>query len=152
MNPIQDKNLSPLEALQLAKAMVAVARVDGFNPAEEVLIRQFYESTRTDSMPTTNEFIKASSGALTCDDDFTVTLKGCSPAFAETLVMMCFMAGYADGTLSDGELTLITKFANASGMDDTAFGACQAQVKDALLGSLAHLPDSGSVAKVFDKL
>ena len=152
MNPIQDKNLSPLEALQLAKAMVAVARVDGFNPAEEVLIRQFYESTRTDSMPTTNEFIKASSEALTSDEDLTLALKGCSPAFAETLVMMCFMAGYADGRLSDGELLLITKIATAAGVDSGALAACRAQVQDALLGSLAHLPDSGSVANVFDKL
>ena len=137
MNPIQDKNLSPLEALQLAKAMVAVARVDGFNPAEEVLIRQFYESTRTDSMSTTNEFIKASSGALTSDEDLTLALKGCSPAFAETLVMMCFMAGYADGRLSDGELLLITKIATAAGIDGDALAACRAQVQDALLGSLA---------------
>ena len=152
MNPIQDKNLSPLEALQLAKAMVAVARVDGFNPAEEVLIRQFYESTRTDSMPTTNEFIKTSSAASTSDEDLASALKGCSPAFAETLVLMCFMAGYADGRLSDGELQLIAKIANAAGIEGEALAACQAQVQDALLGSLAHLPDSGSVANVFDKL
>lgn len=152
MNPIQDKNLSPLEALQLAKAMVAVARVDGFNPAEEVLIRQFYESTRTDSMPTTNEFIKTSSATSASDEDLASALKGCSPAFAETLVMMCFMAGYADGRMSDGELQLITKIANAAGIDGDTLVACQAQVQDALLGSLAHLPDSGSVANVFDKL
>ena len=66
--------------------------------------------------------------------------------------MMCFMAGYADGRLSDGELLLITKIATAAGIDGDALAACRAQVQDALLGSLAHLPDSGSVANVFDKL
>jgi len=53
MNPMQDQNLSSTQVIQLTKAMLSVASIEGIAPAEAALIGQFYESARSADMPAT---------------------------------------------------------------------------------------------------
>lgn len=148
MHPISDQNLSPAQVTQLTRAMLSVALVDGIHPAEAALIGQFYESSRTADMPTT-AMVLAGTDAHNFDAS---VLGNSSPEFADTAVLMCLMAAYADGQLSAAERSHVQTIANAVGVDPHRFEALLAQVRDELVGAISHLPDANSVAAVVKEL
>lgn len=148
MHPIHDQNLLPAQVTALTQAMLSVALVDGIHPAEAALIGQFYESARSADMPSTAAVL-ARPDAHTFDPG---ALAGSTPEFADTVVLMCLMAAYADGHLSPAERSHVQTLATALGLDGDRFDALLAQVRDELVGALSHLPDAGSVAVVVKEL
>ena len=144
MFTMPDQKLTPTQVIQLTKAMLSVACVDDIQPAEAALIGQFYESSRSAEMPTTASFL-ADPDARTFDAS---ALAGSTADFADTVVLMCLMTGYADGQLSAAELSYIQAVATTLGLDAARFTAHLEQVRDELVGALSHLPDAGSVAVV----
>jgi len=62
------------------------------------------------------------------------------------------MAGYADGRVIDAERAQVQAIASELSVGDARFEALLAQVRDELIGALAHLPDAGSVAVVVKEL
>ncbi len=148
MPPIADQNLSPAQVTLLTQAMLSVALVDGISPAEAALIGQFYESSRSADMPSTSA-VMASPQAHPFDPK---ALAGSPAAFADTVVLMCLMTGYADGELSAAERSHVQSIAGALGVDAQHFEAHLAQVRDELVGAISHLPDAGSVAAVVKEL
>lgn len=148
MHPIHDQNLLPHQVTALTQAMLSVALVDGIHPAEAALIGQFYESARSADMPTTATVL-AHPDAHTFDPR---ALAGGTAEFADTVVLMCLMAAYADGQLSPAERSHVQTIATALGLDGDRFDALLAQVRDELVGALSHLPDAGSVAVVVREL
>jgi tellurite resistance protein len=148
MHPIHDQTLSPLQVTQLTKAMLSVANIDGIQPAEAALIGQFYETSRSADMPTT--------AALMANPEArqfnAAHLVGSPAEFADTAVLMCLMAAYADGNLSAAERAYVQTIATSLGVDAARFEALLAQVRDELVGALSHLPDAGSVAVVVKEL
>ena len=148
MHTMTDQDLSPAQVVQLTRAMLSVAFVDGIQPAEAALIGQFYESSRTEDMPTTASFM-ADPQARSFD---ATALAGSPAAFADTVVLMCLMTAYADGHLSAAEREHIQALATTLGLDEARFEAHLAQVRDDLVGALSHLPDAGSVAAVVREL
>lgn len=148
MHTMTDQNLSAAQVVQLTRAMLSVAFVDGIAPAEAALIGQFYESSRTEDMPTTASFM-ADPQARIFD---AAALAGSPVAFADTVVLMCLMTAYADGHLSAAEREHIEGLAKTLGLDEARFEAHLAQVRDDLVGALSHLPDAGSVAAVVREL
>jgi tellurite resistance protein len=148
MHAMPDQNLSPEQVIQLTRAMLSVASVDDIQPAEAALIGQFYESSRNDAMPTTAAFL-ADPAARVFD---AAALAGSTAEFADTVVLMCLMTGYADGQLSAEERSHVQAIAMALGLDAARFEAHLAQVRDDLVGAISHLPDAGSVAAVVREL
>ena len=148
MHTMSDQNLSPAQVNTLTRAMLSVARVDSVQPAEAALIGQFYETSRNGDMPTTATFLASS----TAHEFATSELAGSTAAFADTVVLMCFMTAYADGNLSADELTHIQTIAKSLEMETTRFDAHLARVRDDLVAALSHLPDAGSVAAVVREL
>ena len=148
MHPIQDQALSPQQVTQLTKAMLAVASIDGIQPAEAALIGQFYETSRRADMPTTATLLASPEARQFNAADLT----GNPAEFADTAVLMCLMAAYADGQLSLAERTYVQSIATSLGVDAARFDALLAQVRDELVGALSHLPDAGSVAVVVKEL
>jgi len=146
MPAIQDQNLSTTQVVQLTRAMLSVAHVDGIQPAEAAMIGQFYESSRSGEMPTTAAMLSDSAAF-----DAAV-LAGSPAAVADTIVLMCLMAGYADGQLSAGERNVVASIASALGVSTSRFDELLGQVRDELIGALSHLPDAGSVAAVVREL
>ncbi len=148
MFTMPDQNLSPTQVIQLTKAMLSVACVDDIQPAEAALIGQFYESSRSPEMLSTANFLvdpEARQFDAAC-------LIGSAAAFADTVVLMCLMTGYADGRLSAAELAYVQTIATTLGLDAERFNAHLEQVRDELVGALSHLPDAGSVAVVAREL
>lgn len=148
MHPIQDQPLSPLQVTQLTKAMLSVANIDGIQPAEAALIGQFYETSRSADMPTTAALMASPEARQFNAAD----LVGNPVEFADTAVLMCLMAAYADGQLSASERTYVQSIATSLCVDAGRFDALLAQVRDELVGALSHLPDAGSVAVVVKEL
>ena len=148
MHPVQDQTLSTQQIIQLTRAMLSVASVDGLQPAEGTLISQFYEASRSADMPTT-----AAAMANAGTNQFTVAeLEGSTPEFADTMILMCLMAAYADGHLSAAERLHVQSIATQLKVDASRFDGLLAQVRDELVGALSHLPDAGSVAVVVKEL
>lgn len=148
MPPMNDQDLSPAQVTQLTQAMLSVALVDDIQPAEAALIGQFYESSRKPDMPTTATML-ADPKAHPFD---VASLSGSTAEFADTMVLMCLMTAYADGSFSGAERAHIQGIATALGVDAIRFEAHLAQVRDELVGALSHLPDAGSVAAVVKEL
>lgn len=148
MAPMQDRNLDETQLTQLTQAMISVAMVDGIQPAEAALIGRFYEASRSPAMPTV-EAVMARPGNQPFN---AAVLAGSTADFADTLVLMCLMTGYADGNLTPAERRQVQSFADLMGVDATRFNMHLAQVQDELVGALSHLPDAGSVAAVVREL
>lgn len=147
MHPMSDQHLSPAQVTQLTQAMLSVALVDGIHPAEAALIGQFYESARSADMPSTAAALAMDSSAFDAR-----SLLPCDAGFADTVVLMCLMTAYADGSLSSDERSHVQAIATTLGMDAARLNAHIAQVRDELVGALSHLPDAASVAAVVQKL
>lgn len=148
MQPVSDQNLSPTQVIQLTRAMLSVALVDAIQPVEAALIGQFYETSRSEDMPSTAAVL-ANPRAHPLDP---AELAGSPAEFADTLVLMCLMTAYADGRLSAEERAHVQAIASAAGLSAARFDALLAQVRDELVGALSHLPDAGSVAAVVREL
>lgn len=135
------------QLLALAESMLSTAQVDDVHPQEVALIRRFYDEQRSADMPTFDAMLAAAGkdptrlAALAGDADF-----------AEQLVLMCLMTGYADGKLSEAERSHVQGLAKQLGVSDEVQAQLLLQVKDSLLASLAHLPDAQSVAALAKKL
>ena len=148
MHPIQDQALSAQQVSQLTQAMLSVANIDGIQPAEAALIGQFHETSRSADMPTTATLMASPEARQFNAAD----LAGSSAEFADTAVLMCLMAAYADGQLSAAERAYVQSIATRLGVDAARFEALLGQVRDELVGALSHLPDAGSVAVVVKEL
>lgn len=144
MHTIPDQVLTPSQITQLTLAMLEVAAVDGMHPAEAALIGQFYEGSRTEDMPSTAAFM-TNAEVQVLD---AAALKGSSPDFADTVVLMCLMTAHADGNFSSAERDHVQALAAQMGVDAPRFDAHLEHVRDDLIGALSHLPDAGSVAAV----
>ncbi|MBK6999664.1 MAG: tellurite resistance TerB family protein [Rhodoferax sp.] len=148
MHTMPDQELSPQQVIHITKAMLSVAYIDELHPAEAALIGQFYETSRNSDMPTTASFLADPKSRI-----FDASpLADSTAEFADTVVLMCLMAGYADGHLSADERAHVHGIATALGVDAARFDLHLAQVRDQLMAALSHLPDAASVAKVVREL
>ena len=136
-----NETMTPAQVQALAAAMLSVAHVDGVQPAEVQLIRKFYDESATPGMPGFDQI-----GHTHAQANQLLAAAGGGADFAEQLVLMCFMTAYADGHMSDGERALVLDIAKQAGVAEARANGLLQQVKDTLIGALAHLPDPESVA------
>ncbi len=141
MSEPQSQAFSNEQLIALVESMLSTARVDGVHPKEEALIRTFYEEQRLPDMPA-YEGVEA---AADKGSKQLAALRG-DVGFAEQLVLMCLMAGYADGKFSEAERGHVAQLAGQLSVPPARMGELHLQVKDSLIGSLARLPDAQSVA------
>jgi tellurite resistance protein len=141
MTSVQADVLTKAQVLALVDGMLSTARIDGVHPQEVTLIRKFYEEQRKPDMPAFDA-VEAATGK----DPALLSQLGADAGFAEQLVLMCLMTGYADGKLSDGEHKHVLALAQQVGVAPPRVGELLLQVKDSLIASLAHLPEPESVA------
>ena len=147
MNPTPGDALSRPQLIGLVECMLATAQIDGVHPKEVALIQAFYDEQRQSGMPAFDAVkAEAAKGAIDL-----AALRG-DAGFAEQLVLMCLMTGYADGRLSDSERQHVTGLARQLGIGEARFGELLLHVKDSLIGSLAHLPEPESVAALAKSL
>jgi len=142
----QIESLSNAAVLATTQAMLKIAGVDGMQPAELDLIRDFYQNSGASGLPAF-ETLQEKAPLNRHIDHHAVA----SAAEKEMLLALCVMTGYAGGGLSAAELASIQSIAADLGMTDRV-DVIVALVKDYMLSQLAHLPDAASVAKVAREL
>lgn len=147
MSTPTNDTLSPAQVTALVASMLAVAHIDGVQPAEEALIRKFYSESASAGMPAFDQV-----GHTHAQAHQLIAAAGGGADFADQLVLMCFMTGYADGHLSDAERQFVFELAKQGGVAEARANELLQQVKDTLIGSLAHLPDAESVAALSKSL
>jgi len=147
MEITQGDTLTKEQVLALTACMLSTAHVDGIHPAEENLIRSFYEGAGAAALPAFDGL-----GALASTADALLARLPADQGFAEQLVLLCFAAGYADGSLSDAERDHVGKLAAGAGVPQQRVAELLEQVKDSLIGALSHLPDAQSVAQLTKEL
>lgn len=141
MSDIQADAMPSSQVIALVECMLSTARIDGLHPKEVALIQAFYEEQRRPDMPAFDAVV-----AMTGNASVALSALGSDTEFAEQLVLMCLMTGYADGRLSEGEHQHVLGLAQQLGVAVARVDELLVQVKDTLIASLAHLPDPESVA------
>jgi tellurite resistance protein len=141
MTDVQTDPMPRAQLLALVECMLSTAQVDGVQPQEVALIRRFYDEQKSTGMPGFDAVVAAAGN----DKSLLASVVG-DADFAEQLVLMCLMTGYADGSLSEAERSHVQGFAKQLGVSDELLAQLHLQVKDSLIASLAHLPEPESVA------
>ena len=131
--------------LATSQAMLKIAQIDGLQPPEVELIRNFYQNGG--DLPAFESLLEKAPVDLHLNAHALA-----NTAEKETLLALCVMVGYADGELSPEELAAIQGIATDLEVPVAALETIIAQVKDFMLAQLAHLPDAASVAKVAHEL
>lgn len=147
MNQVTETTMTEAQIVAMVACMLSVAHVDGLRPEETALIRKFYEDSWIEGMPAFD--------TLPLDGGNAFTLLGALPRsqeFADQLVMMAAMTGFCDGNFSAAERVHVDRLALAVGTGAERVEELVQEVKDSLIKSLAHLPDSGGVAALAKSL
>jgi hypothetical protein len=130
------------QVLALTACMMSVAHVDGVHQAEQDLIASFYAEQCLAGGPALSDVPRC------LDDAGFLTRLAQDREFAETLVRLCLMTGFADGHLSPGEWAHIEQLAARMGVEGAALQTLRTEVKDRFVATLMHLPVAESVADV----
>ncbi len=143
MTLTQATEMTRQQVLTLMACMLSTAHVDGVSPQELALMKSFYEqSGHTDLPPFADN-----EGAY--GDPMAMAAQCASDSgFAEQLVLMSFMTAYADGHLTDAERAHVMAIASRAGLAEARTGQLLQQVKDTLIGAIAMIPDTESVASI----
>ena len=147
MDFFQEVPLDGKAAEAIARALFAVARVDGVQEREAGLIASFWmdagaghgllSDLEREETPITPEELAA---ALPSPD--------LRLLFAKTAILLT----YADGKVSDEERKIMKEFSGALGLDQETMDALEVGVKEYLLKHLAHLHNTDAVVAVSKKL
>lgn len=144
---LTDQPMTPAQIEAVTRLLLHIAHVDGARTAEEVvLIREFYDSCRSDGAGFADFDTLAAHGDAANAIDFPDTVQ------REMLLALCLMVAYADGEFSSSERAAIEAAASRLQVSGEQLKAIEAQVKDYILARLAHLPDAASVAAVAREL
>ena len=141
MSDIPTDAMPTPQLMALVECMLSTAHIDGVHPQEVALIRKFYDEQRQPGMPAFDAVVAAAG-----QDTGLLVKVGGDTEFAEQLLLMCLMTGYADGRLSEAEHGHVLGIAQQLGVAAPRLGEMLIQVKDSLIASLAHLPEPESVA------
>lgn len=137
-----DTPLNRNQIIHVIGAMLKIAYVDEAGTADEVaMIREFYQGVQepgTDGWPAFESIAPASPTADLFPD----------AAQKEMLMATCMMTAFADGIMSDKELSALKEFSSYLDVSEERFVQIMALVKDYMLMQLAGLPDAESIVKV----
>ena len=138
----QEAKLTGPQMKALLACIVSTAHVDGIKPQELELIDRFcgeneYQASLKELLGKASDLSHAQAQLAAIKGD---------NAFVEQVLLMSIMTAYADGSFSDAELAHVNALGATVGVPASKMADLRVQVRDSLLGSLAHLPDSESVA------
>ncbi len=147
MDFFQTVELDGKAAEAIARALFAVARVDGVHEREAGLIASFW--------------MDAGAGhGLLSDlerEETPITPTELAAALPTTQLRLLFaktaiLLTYADGKVTPEERKILQEFSTALGLDQETMDALEVSVKEYLLKHLAHLHNSEAVVEVAKKL
>lgn len=143
-----DMQLSPQQAALIARGLYALARIDGHEDREGLLIKSFWlEAVGSSQMHELQAFERETSfdvGMLTHG----LVGQEARELFVRTALMLC----YADGKMSPAEKTWLWNAAEKLGFDDTVMAHLDDAVRSYLLGQLSHVKNVDALRDVAKEL
>ena len=82
----------PAQVVALIECMLATARVDGLQPQEVELLRGFHAAQQQPGLPAFDQILNAPG-----PEQAPIDAVRADPGFADEVVRMCLVTGYADG-------------------------------------------------------
>ena len=147
MDFFEQVELSGKAAEAIARALFAVARVDGVHEREAGLIAAFWmdagaghgllSDLEREETPITPEELASA-----------LPTRDLRLLFAKTSILLA----YADGKVTDEERKILGEFSAALGLDQATMDTLEHGVKEYLIQHLAHLHNSEAVVEVAKKL
>ena len=138
------------QVVEVTRAMLQIACVDGAGTAEEVaLIEQFYDGFRDSEAgewPGYETISRDFSAASLSADMFPDAEQ------REMITAICIMVAFADGVMTEDELSALAEMSENLRINKDRFGEILALVKDFMLMQLAGLPDTESIMAVAREL
>jgi tellurite resistance protein len=130
----------------MARALFAVAQVDGVHEREAGLIASFWIDTGGGDAALSD--LERSPAIKPADLATFLRTDQERQLFLKTALLLT----WADGKVSDGERKIVGEFAGALGVDKGTLDGLEAGVKDFLLGHLVHLQNTDATRAVAKKL
>jgi len=129
------------QAEAIARGLYAVARADGnVHEREAAMIGEFFNSTTAHPAD-----LGALARAAKVEPDNLAAMLP-TPELRQLFIKTALLLAYVDGEYAAGEQSVIAGYAKAMNITDLA--TLEAQVKDYLIGHLAHLHNVQGVADV----
>lgn len=128
----------------IVQGMVRVAHADGAHERELVLIREFYESCRSE-VKGLADFQDIQNAPF---DELSAAEVLATPSLKQTFLASCYLVAYADGTISQGELTEIEALVRELGIDPAISSEMRDRVKDLLVMQLARSANVEALQKI----
>lgn len=141
LDPI-DLDLSQVRVI--VQGMLRVAHADGAHDRELVLIRQFYESCRSDvkGLADFHDLEQAPFDAQVAAEVLA------TDALRKSFLASCYLVAYADGQVSEGELAEIDKLVKELGIDEKFARETRDRIKDMLVMQLARSANVEALQKI----
>lgn len=138
------------QVVEVTRAMLQIAHVDSAGTDEEILmISQFYDGFRNSDGAEWPAFetVAADYNKATVSAEMITDTEQ-----REMILATCIMVGFADGVMSESELSALGKMSTSLGISPERFEQALALVKDYMLMQLAGLPDTESIIAVSREL
>ena len=130
----------------MARALYAVAKVDGLHEREEALVASFWAEVGGGAGALAE--LQRGSGITGAELGAALAAPQLRSLFLKTSILMA----WADGKVTDAERKIISEFASALGVGAAELGRLEAAVKEYLLSHLAPVKNAEAVATVAKKL
>lgn len=147
MDFFQEVNLDGRTAEAIARALFAVARVDGLHEREAGLIAAFWMDAGA-GHGLLSDLEREETPISPAELATSLRTTEVRLLFAKTAILLT----YADGKVTDEERKIMHEYSTALGLDDATMTALETSVKEYLLQHLAHLHNSEAVVEVAKKL
>lgn len=138
------------QVVEITRAMLRIAHVDSSGTAEEVaMVGQFYEGFRNSNGGEWPEFetIVNDIGGVSLSAELFPDAEQ-----REMIVATCIMVAFADGVMSEEELSAVRAMSENLAVGSDRFDQILALVKDFMLMQLSGLPDTESIMAVAREL
>jgi tellurite resistance protein len=147
MDFFQEVPLDGKAAEAIARALFAVARVDGVHEREAGLIASFWMDAGA-GHGLLSDLEREETPITPAELASVLNTPEQRLLFIKTAILLT----YADGKVTDEERAILKEFSSALGIDQPTMDALEVAVKEYLLQHLAHLHNTDAVVEVSKKL
>ena len=132
----------------MVRGMYAVATSEDVHPAEQVMMREFYETCRVeaDGIADYNDLVKQPLEPAEAAD--VLGTKELRAIFLKS----CLFLAFADGQYSEAERATIERFADGLEFDKEALADVEAEVTDYLIQQIARIRNIDALQEVAGEL
>jgi hypothetical protein len=132
----------------IVRGLYAVALCDDVHPAEQVMIKSFYDACREDATGLA-DFKDIVAQEFDAEEAAEILN---TPTLRHTFLRSCLLLAFADGRYSEAEQAKIQEFAAAFGVEDAALAELKDQVTEHLFSQIANIENIDALREVAREL